>query len=253
MACSCCGFGDTVEQQFTRDRAAKELHRYRRKGMGTTTRLLRDGLARAGLTDGVLLDIGAGIGALTFELLEGGFSRATVVEASSAYLAAASDEAARRDRAAAIELVRGDFLDVAGEIPTANVVTLDRVICCYPFYERLLTEALRHADHGFAFSYPRDRWYVRAGVRLENALRRRRTAFRTFVHPEARMRQLIECADFALVSHAQTFTWSVDVFVRRPRSTSHRSAQEPRVSMTSSSCNETARICSSTASRSTSS
>ena len=154
MACYCCDFGDAAERQFTRDRAAKELRRYRRKGMGTTTRLLRDGLTRAGLTDGVLLDIGAGIGALTFELLKGGISRATVVEASSAYLAAASDEAARRDRSADIEFVRSDFLDVAVEIPNANVVTLDRVICCYPFYERLLTEALRHADRGFAFSYP---------------------------------------------------------------------------------------------------
>jgi SAM-dependent methyltransferase len=218
MACSCCDFGDAAERQFTRDRAAKELRRYRRKGMGTTTRLLRDGLTGAGLTDGVLLDIGAGIGALTFELLEGGISQATVVEASSAYLAAASDEAARRDRSADIEFVRSDFLDIAGELPSANVVTLDRVICCYPFYERLLTEALRHADRGFAFSYPKDRWYVRAGVRLENAMRGRRTAFRTFVHPEARMRQLIEGADFALVSHAQTLMWSVDVFIRRPRS-----------------------------------
>ena len=89
-------------------------------------------------------------------------------------------------------------------VPTASVVTLDRVICCYPFYERLLTEALKHASRGFAFSYPRDRWYVKAGVRLENAMRRRRTTFRTFVHPEVRMQQLIEGADFTLVSRAQT-------------------------------------------------
>lgn len=221
MTCCGCSFGDTAEQQFTRERAAKELKRYRRRGIGATTRLVRDGLASAGLIDGVLLDIGAGIGALTFELLERGASRALVVEASPAYLEATSDEAARRGRAAEIDLVRGDFLDVANRVPIASVVTLDRVICCYPFYERLLTEALRHAARGFAFSYPRDRWYVRAGVRVENMTRRYRTTFRTFVHPEARMRQVIERADFTLVSHAQTFTWSVDVFVRQPRSVQH--------------------------------
>ena len=216
MAC-CCSFEDTVEQQFTRKKVATELQRYRRKGGGPTTRLLLDGIAKAGLVDGGLLDVGAGVGALTFELLDRGIRRAVIVEASSAYAAAAADEAARRGRSGDIELIKGDFLDVAEEVPVATVVTLDRVICCYPFYEPLLTQALRHAERGFAFSYPRDRWYVRAGVRLENAMRRRRTEFRAFVHPVSRMRHLIEDAGFTLASHGQSFMWSADVFVRRSR------------------------------------
>jgi hypothetical protein len=36
-------FGDAAEQQFTAEKVAKELQRYRRKGIGATTRLLRDG------------------------------------------------------------------------------------------------------------------------------------------------------------------------------------------------------------------
>jgi magnesium-protoporphyrin O-methyltransferase len=132
---------------------------------------------------------------------------------SPGYSEATSDEAARRGRAADIEIVRGDFVDVAKSVPAASVVTLDRAICCYPFYERLLLEALRHAERGLALSYPRERWYVKAGVGLENLLRRR-TAFRVFVHPEARMRRLIEGAGFALIGHAQTFFWAVDVYRR---------------------------------------
>jgi tRNA1(Val) A37 N6-methylase TrmN6 len=217
MTC-CCSFENTVEQQFSRKKVESELQRYRRKGGGPTTRLLLDGLAKAGLTEGALLDVGAGVGALTFELLGRGMSRAVIVEASSAYAAAAADEAARRGRSADIELIRGDFLDVAENVPVATVVTLDRVVCCYPFYERLLTQALRHAHRGFAFSYPRDRWYVKAAVRLENAMRRHRTGFRAFVHPESRMRQLIEDAGFTLASHGQSLMWSADVFVRRPHS-----------------------------------
>ncbi len=213
MAC-CRSFEEAVDQQFTPKRAGHELERYRRKGPDPTTRLLLEGLSQAGLIDGTLLDVGAGVGVLTFELLDRGIRRAVMVEASSAYVAVASDEAARRRRSADIELVRGDFLDVAERMPAATVVTLDRVICCYPLYARLLTEALRHAERGFAFSYPRDRWYVRASVQLENRMRRRRTTFRTFVHPEARMRQVIEDAGFELVNHGQTLTWSADVFVR---------------------------------------
>lgn len=211
----CCAFVESVDQQFTNKKAAKELERYRRKGAGPTTRLLIEGISQAGIADGTLLDVGAGVGALTFELLERGIRRAVIVEASAGYSAAASDEAARRGHTSHVDFVNGDFLEVAGAVPAASVVALDRVVCCYPLYEELLSEALRHADRGFAFSYPRDRWYVRAGMRLENALRRRKNNFRTFVHPATRMREVITAAGFGLVTQKRTLVWSVDVFVRR--------------------------------------
>jgi magnesium-protoporphyrin O-methyltransferase len=214
MAC-CSSFEETVDQQFTTKKAGQELERYRRKGAGPTTRLLIKGLMQAGIVDGSLLDVGAGVGALTFELLDRGIRRAVIVEASAGYAAAASDEAVRRGRAATVELKRGDFVKIAGTLPVASVVTLDRVICCYPLYEQLLSEAVRHAERGFAFSYPRDRWYIRTGIRLENVLRRRTNSFRTFVHPATRMRELITRAGFELVSQRRTFVWSADVFVRR--------------------------------------
>ena len=144
-----------------------------------------------------------------------GFSRAVVVDASSAYLAAASEEAARRGRTASTELVHGDFLVVASQLAPSTVVTLDRVVCCYPFYEPLLEQALQLAEHGVAFSYPRDRWFVRLGIWLENALRRRRgNPFRTFVHPPLEMTRMIERAGFTLASRRRTLSWSSDVFVK---------------------------------------
>jgi magnesium-protoporphyrin O-methyltransferase len=205
MACSCCSFCDTAGQQFTPEKAAKELQRYRHKGSDPTTRLLRDGLAKAGLIKGTLLDIGAGFGALTFELLDRGITSAVMVDASSAYLKAGAEEAARRGRTGSVRLVHGDFLNVAAQFPRVGVVTLDRVVCCYPFYEPLLEKALESAERGFAFSYPRDRWYVRAGVWFENTMRRRQAnPFRTFVHSPSAMEQLIERAGFALASRRQT-------------------------------------------------
>ena len=50
---------------------------------------------------------------------------------------------------------------------------------------------------------------------LENALRRRKSRFRTFVHPASRMHELIADAGFELVSRRQTIVWSADVFIRR--------------------------------------
>jgi SAM-dependent methyltransferase len=200
MPCCSGPFHTTAERQFTTQKASKELQRYRRNKLVVTTRLLRDGIVRAGLNTGTVLDVGAGIGALTFELLDRGMSDAIIVEASSAYLAAGRDEAARRQRDGAVRSVAGDFLEVADTLPAVNLVTLDRVVCCYPLYEPLLEAALRHAGNGFACSYPNDRWYVHAVMWLENARRARKNGFQTFVHPPSHMQAIVERAGFELAS-----------------------------------------------------
>jgi len=133
----CCGdFVTAADEHFTEQIAARDLEGYRANGHGVTTRLLRDGLAAAGPIDGSLLDIGAGVGALTFELLDAGVTRAVAIEASPAYVAAASAEARRRGRSEAIQFVQGDFLALAVQIPSATIVILDRVVCCYPGVSR---------------------------------------------------------------------------------------------------------------------
>jgi hypothetical protein len=215
MACSCSACGNTADQHFNAEKVAKELRHYRRKGPGPTTRALLDGFVSIGLRQGTVLDIGGGLGILSLELLDAGFSRAVVVEASSAYLAAASIEAVRRGRSASTELVYGDFLAVATQLVPATAVTLDRVVCCYPVYERLLEQALQLAEHSIALSYPRDRWFVRLGIWLENALRRRRgNPFRTFVHPPLEMMRMVERGGFTPASRRRTLSWSSDVFVK---------------------------------------
>lgn len=117
MGCSCCAFDHTVDQQFTRAKVAKELRRFRRKGLGRTARFLCDGLTAARVTTGTVLDVGAGVGALTFALLDEGMTRATVVEASAAYLAAASEETTRRGRSAVVHFVHGDYVGLDRKCP----------------------------------------------------------------------------------------------------------------------------------------
>lgn len=211
----CCSFEHSVDRQFGEKNASRQLRRYRRRGVGGTAKMLLAGLAEARVTGGTLLDVGAGIGSLTFELLERGVERGVIVEASAAYADAVTLEAARRGRASAVRVVRGDFLDVADQVPSADIVTLDRVVCCYPRYEELLGTALERAEHIFAFSYPRERWYMRGAMALANVLFRTTSGFRTFVHPEGAMRRLVEQAGFELANHAHTTAWSADVFVRR--------------------------------------
>jgi 2-polyprenyl-3-methyl-5-hydroxy-6-metoxy-1,4-benzoquinol methylase len=215
MTCSCSSVRDAAERQFSQRKAAKDLAQYRAQGPGPTTRLLLDGLAKTGSLHGRLLDIGSGIGALTFELLDRGLTTAVGVDLSSAHVATASKEAARRGRSDSTQFVQGDFLDVASQLSSADIVALDRVVCCYPEYERFLDETLRHAQGYFAFSYPKDLWYVRTWVELENLGRQiTRNGFRSFVHPVSAMETAIQRSGFQRLSRGCTRIWCADVYVR---------------------------------------
>jgi SAM-dependent methyltransferase len=215
MTCCCSSFGDAVERQFSRKKAAKDLARYLAKGPESTTRLLLAGLTQAGRLDGRLLDIGSGIGALTFELLERGLTSSVGVDLSSAHVATASHEASRRSQSDSTRFVQGDFVEMASHLPAADIVALDRVVCCYLEFERLLDESLRHANRYFVFSYPRDLWYVRTWVGLENLGRRiTRNTFRSFVHPVSAMENVIHRSGFTRLSQTCTRTWCAGVYAR---------------------------------------
>jgi SAM-dependent methyltransferase len=213
MGCCCSSVGVAAEGQFNEKRATKDLAQYRSKGPGSTARLLLAGIAKAGQPHGRLLDIGSGVGVLAFELVERGLAEAIGVDMSSAYVAAASEEATRRGQSASVRFVHGDFVGMARELPAADIVTLDRVICCYPEYELLLDESVRHASRYLALSYPRDVWHVHAWVGVQNLARQlRRNPFRTFVHSASGMEHMIGRAGFELVSRICTRTWCGDVY-----------------------------------------
>jgi SAM-dependent methyltransferase len=178
--------------------------------------LLADGIAESGALSGRVLDVGSGIGALPLALLEEGAANAIAVDASIAYVGAAREEAVRRGRTDAIQFVHADFVETASQLPSARVVTLDRVVCCYPSWERLLDAALGHAERCIALSYPRDAWYVRLGITFENGQRwLAGNSFRTFVHPVQEIEETVRLAGFDLSSRRETWIWSVDVYLRR--------------------------------------
>jgi magnesium-protoporphyrin O-methyltransferase len=214
MSSCCTPFSETSQRQFSAAVARSDLARYRRRGPDVTTRLLRDAILGAGGASTVL-DVGAGIGMLSFELLAAGAEHATTVEAAPAYLSAAREEAARRNVAHRIETASGDFVTVAQTIGPADVVTMDRVVCCYPAYQPLLEAAVDRSRRLLALSYPRDRWFVRLVVALQNAVRAVfRNPFRTFVHSPRAMEALLERHGFARLQRRCTLVWAADLYGR---------------------------------------
>lgn len=214
MSSCCSSFFSANQRQFSDAVARRDLARYRRRGPDQTTRLLRDAIVGAG-QGRTILDVGAGIGALSFELLAAGAELVTAVEAAPAYVAAAREEAGRRNVSDRLELVHGDFVSLASEVQPADVVTMDRVVCCYPAFHPLLEAAVRRSRRLLAFSYPRDRWYVRAAVWLQNQSRALvRNPFRGFVHPVRGMEALLERHGFVRLERHETLKWSADLYGR---------------------------------------
>ncbi len=159
----CCTGYCAAEAMFDRKVAERELRRYRRRGAYLTTRLMLAELRRWPLEGRQLLDVGGGLGVIGWELAGSGVASATLVEASPAFLEVARREAGSRHGSCPTQFILGDFAVIAGTLSDADVVTLDRVVCCYPDAEALLRQAAGRARQLLAFTYPRDRWHVRAG------------------------------------------------------------------------------------------
>ena len=163
--------------------AEHDLRRYRRRGPSKPTRMLLEAIRREGVEGATLLDVGGGVGVIGLELLDAGARQATGVEASAAYVRAARAEAARRGHGDRVEYRVGDFVELADGVAPADVVTLDRVICCYPDMESLVARSAGRARRLYGLVYPRDRWWVAAGIRATNlAMRLSRRAFRAHLH-----------------------------------------------------------------------
>jgi len=207
----CCA----AESQFGPKVAARDLRRYRRRGADAVTKLMLAQLRQWPLKNKQLLNIGGGIGVISAELAADGIAGATLVEASPAYLEVARRELQSRQGSRSTEFLLGDFARIADTLPDADVITLDRVVCCYPDAEGLLRGAAARTLQLLAFSYPRDRWYMRATTAVQNLLRwMKGKPFRTFVHSPQQMSGVLGHAGLVRAATQGTLVWVVDLYCR---------------------------------------
>ena len=212
MSCSQC---EGIESTFDEESVRKELLFYRRDGADKTTRWLIEAIQEEDIEGSTLLDIGGGIGAIQHALLESGAESAVHVDGSSAYIAGAKEEAEKRGLADRISWQHGDFVEWAQELERTDIVTLDRVICCYDDMPALLGSSLALTGKYLGLVYPRDTWYTRLGIRIigffQNLLRHQ---FRVFVHPADEIEKLIKADGLRQIFNRRTFIWQVAVYAR---------------------------------------
>lgn len=212
MDCCQC---QLIEAQFDCKTVESKVRKYHEKGLKKETRILVEALISEGIEGSSILDVGGGLGALEFELINAGAAHATNVEASSAYVDAASEEASRQGLSAQIQHIHADFVDVARDVPAADIVTLDKVVCCYDDMRALVTSSVEKANRLYGLIYPRDTWWVKIGNGLENLLRRLRgNDFRVIVHPTREVDRLIRDQGLTLRFHRNLIDWQIVVYGR---------------------------------------
>jgi SAM-dependent methyltransferase len=208
-----CCFDDWVDHW---DRLASKG-----KPVAGVTAPLVDALERAGLADRTVLDVGCGIGDLAIETLARGATSATGYDLSAKAIEHARELAAERGVADRTSFGVGDGSII--ELPTADVVVLNRVVCCYRNVDSLLDRTLRAAGSVYAFTAPVSGGATGLFNRAFNAfwnvwysLRPKKFGdFRTFVHELDEIDERVRRAGFRRVAHEhRRVVWDLAVYAR---------------------------------------
>jgi magnesium-protoporphyrin O-methyltransferase len=202
-------------QIFSERGARSQARSYRRNGLDATSRRIVDMLKHEGVDGLTLLEVGGGIGAIQIELLKAGLARAVSVELTPTYEATATEllrEAGLEDR---VERRVMDFVNAGSDIDAADIVVMNRVICCYPDMPRLAGAAADHAKSTLVMSFPKERWWSRGLLWMANAgMAIARREFRIFLHPTAQIMATGERHGLKLATDRVGVLWEIAAFKR---------------------------------------
>lgn len=211
---SCCVHSQDAGRFFSR-MARRERRRYERRGLERSQRALLAGIEQADLAGASVLEIGCGVGYLHQRLLEAGAARAVGVDLSPRMLEEARAGAEVCGLSERTDYREGDFLEIGETLEDADIVILDKVICCYPDARNLVKRSLAKARCVYAFTIPRDRYFVRFGVGvMALAFRLLRSRFRPYVHDPEAIDAWLQQQGFTTTHQAQTPIWQSAVYIR---------------------------------------
>jgi magnesium-protoporphyrin O-methyltransferase len=205
---------------FDARRARKDLRIYSNRGPRGATRRLLDAVLSSvrerGTAHFTHLDIGGGVGVLQHELARNGAVHTTAVDASRPYLEVLRQAAAERGYEARQTRIEGDFTEVADRVEPATVVTLDKVICCYPDMVTLVRASARKATALYGIVVPRDTAWMRASVGLVNWSLRHvlRRQFQAFAHSHRAIDRVCAEEGLSLDRDDSGLVWCVRLYRR---------------------------------------
>lgn len=210
-----CGQCQGIEKLFDEKSALKDLKAYKKKGPSKSTQLLIDTLSNQGVDNSTLLDIGGGVGAIQFELLADGVSHTTGVDASSGYLSIIKKESKARQLEEKMSFQHGDFVDIAPTLAPADIVTLDKVLCCYHDMNALVASSVNLAKKYYGVIFPQDNIFSKTFLRILNIFMwLGRNPYRSFVHPTEEVEKIIFRKGFKRFSYQRKSIWQIIIYAK---------------------------------------
>jgi len=164
--CTCVG----VNVLFNAKKAKQEYRRYLRRGPHKMTGRLIEALKREDLNEKSMIDIGGGVGAIHHALLSAGVAKATNVDGSEAYIEKSKEEGVRLGHGDRLRHHFGDYVEHADALGQADIITLDKVICCYEDMRELVGKSSANARKYYGVIYPVDRWWMHMLAKVGNVL-----------------------------------------------------------------------------------
>jgi hypothetical protein len=210
----CCRAG-ACEEIFTPGMARRNLENLRRKGLGDLERRMVAIASEPDVEGARVLEIGGGVGALQAELLAAGAARGEVVEIVAAYEPYARELARERGLEERSSFRVVDVLEEPEAVEPADVVLLNRVVCCSPDGVELARRSAALSTQTLVLSFPRDVFWVRFGLRVVNAgLAVFGRSFRVFAHPRRALVAAAEGEGLSLARGWRGTLWELTAFRR---------------------------------------
>ena len=202
------------EEVFGSRTAEGDLHEYLSHGLGTIETRMLDAippLVVAGARR--VLEIGGGVGALQAELVLKGASSGEVIELVGAYEPYARRLATKLGIGDRTSFRVADVIENPQQVQDADIVVMNRVVCCSPDGLRLTAVAAGLTRQVLAISYPRSLAILRLMQRLQEPFARLfRRRYRFYIHDARAIRTAATAAGMSLQAAGHGAFWEYAVF-----------------------------------------
>ena len=168
------------------------------------------------------MEIGCGTGFFAMETLRKGTASIAGFDLSSEAIQEANDyakDSGLEDRA---KFEVGD--GATAQLPSSDIVVMDKVLCCYPDYDALLKNASDSSNLMMGFVVPRDEgWmkpFMRCGAAAINLVEKlRKTGFKFHLHPLDLIHQQLVEKGFQEAEKAKSRVWLIFLYKKNSTTT----------------------------------
>lgn len=215
------GEPDKIGREFDED-ACDFCDRYKKRGLSQSSKLLLNFILQEGIQGGSVVDLGCGAGGFSMQLLKEGAGTATGFDLSPNMIDSAMQLAKAEGFQGRTKFVVGN--GATAELPSCDVVIMDKVLCCYPEWQPLLTNAISSSQRMVGFIVPRDigiaKVPFRLGVRLVNFFAKRRGNIQFYLHPLNMVDRTLRESGFTQLEKRTKRFWLIFLYSRRSGETS---------------------------------